>query len=52
MIVYITFSGVTAQAQAQALFYSLRKAKNFYMTVPFMYNFRRLSNKFPKISKV
>ena len=50
MIVYITFSGVTAQAQA--LFYSLRKAKNFYMTVPFMYNFRRLSNKFPKISKV
>ena len=29
--------------------YSLRKAKNFKMTTPFMYNFRSLSNKFPKI---
>ena len=31
------------------IFYSLRKAKNFWMTVPFMYNFRTLSNKFPMI---
>ena len=29
------------------IFYSLRKAENFYMTVPFMYNFRSLSNKIP-----
>ena len=29
--------------------YSLRKAKNFKMTTPFMYHFRSLSNKFPKI---
>ena len=27
------------------IFYSSRKAKNFQMTVPFMYNFRSLSNK-------
>ena len=31
------------------IFYSLRGAKNFYMTVPFMYNFRILSNKYPTI---
>ena len=30
-------------------FYTLRKAKNFYMTVPFMYNFRNLFKKFPTI---
>ena len=29
------------------IFYSLRKAENFYMTVPFKYNFRSLSNKIP-----
>ena len=27
------------------IFYSLRKARNFYMTVPVVYNFRSLSNK-------
>ena len=27
------------------IFYNLRTAKNFYMTVPFMYNFWRFSNK-------
>ena len=27
-------------------FYGLRKAKNFLMTVSFMYNFRSLSNEF------
>ena len=31
------------------IFYSLRKAKNFWVTVPFMYNFRSLINKFPTI---
>ena len=31
------------------IFDNLRKAKNFQMTVPLMYNFRSLSNKFPKI---
>ena len=30
------------------LFYSLRKAENFQMTVPFMYNFKTLSNKIPR----
>ena len=29
------------------IFYSLRKAENLYMTVPFMYNFQSLSNKIP-----
>ena len=29
------------------IFYSLRKAENFWMTVSFMYNFRSLSNKIP-----
>ena len=27
----------------------MRTAKNFQITVPFMYNFRSLSNKFPTI---
>ena len=31
------------------IFYSLRKAKNFYKTIPFIFNFRNISNKFPKI---
>ena len=31
------------------IFYCLRKAKNLEMTVPFMYNFRSLSNKFHTI---
>ena len=31
------------------IFYSLRTAKNLYLTVPFMYNFRSLSNKFTTI---
>ena len=31
------------------IFYYLRTAKNFWMTVPFMCNFQRLSNKFPMI---
>ena len=31
------------------IFYSLRKAKNSYMTVPLMYSFQSLSNKFPTI---
>ena len=34
------------------IFYFLRTAKNFLMTIPFMYNFRSLSNKFPTISVV
>ena len=34
------------------IFYSLRKAKHFQMTVPCMYNFRSLSNKFLTISEV
>ena len=29
------------------IFYSLRKARNFYITVPVVYNFRSLSNKIP-----
>ena len=29
------------------IFYSLRKAENFQMTVPFMYNFQSLSDKIP-----
>ena len=29
------------------IFYFSRTAKNFYMTVPFMHNFGRLSDKFP-----
>ena len=29
------------------IFYSLRKARNFYMTVPVVYNFQSLSNKIP-----
>ena len=33
-------------------FITWRTAKNFLMTVPFMYNFRSLSNKFPTISVV
>ena len=33
-------------------FYFLRTAKNFLMTIPFMYNFRSLSKKFPTISVV
>ena len=31
------------------IFYLLRTAKNFWRTVPFMFNFRTLSNKFPAI---
>ena len=31
------------------IFYHLRKALNFLMTVPFMYNFRSSSDNFPKI---
>ena len=31
------------------IFYSLRTAKNLYLTVPFMYNFGSLSNKFTTI---
>ena len=31
------------------IFYHLRKAKNFQITVPFIHNFRRLSNKFSMI---
>ena len=31
------------------IFFCLRTAKNFQMNVPFMYNFRSLSNKFPTI---
>ena len=31
------------------IFYLLRTAKNFWRTVPFMFNFRTLSNKFPTI---
>ena len=29
------------------IFYSLRKARNFYMTIPVMYKFQSLSNKIP-----
>ena len=32
-----------------SIFYYLRTAKNFSMTVPFMYNFRNFSHKFPTI---
>ena len=31
------------------IFFCLRTATNFLMTVPFMYNYRNLSNKFPTI---
>ena len=31
-------------------FYYLRTVNNFYMTIPFMYNFRSFFNKFPTIS--
>ena len=34
------------------IFYYLRKAKNFLMTVPLMYNFRSLSNKSLRLCEV
>ena len=35
------------EAKIARIFYSLRKARNFYMTVPVVYNFWSLSNKIP-----
>ena len=42
--------GICSEKQVlPRIFYSLRTAKNLYLTVPFMYNFRSLSNKFTTI---
>ena len=44
------FTGISVRRSKYCkpkIFYYLRTAKNFQITVPFMYNFRSLSNKFP-----